>query len=320
MHGFRFCWLLFSAAWVLAGDAVAAEYRLLNGDTYQGEATGFDDYGLVFRLDIGGYTSRIGWGQLTQEALVQLRKNPQAAKLVEPFIDTPPAPKKQKQKKEIVLKEFLRLERPPKAGFFASLGSPTGLAIVLVLFLANLYAAYEVAVYRQRPALAVCGLSFVLPIVGPLLFLSLPSGEAAGEMLGEEDSAGPSSESLVSNPLSSGKKKTGPAPSSLGLAAMEKKKTEGGSLEGSVFKRGETTFNRRFFEATFAGFFRVVPSEAEKDLVLVVRAGKNEYIAKRISRISMGDMHVQVLRGGTEAQISFAEISEVLVRRKDAKG
>lgn len=319
MHGFRLYWLMLSAVWALANGAVAAEYRLLNGDVYQGEATGFDDYGLVIRMDIGGFTPRIGWGQLTQETLVQLKKNPQAAKFVDPFIDTPPEPKKQKPKKEIVLKEVPRLERPPKAGFFVSLGTPAGLGIVLVLYLANLYAAYEVSVYRNRPALAVCGLSVVLPVAGPLLFLSLPGEEAADDALGEAAPAGPNPEALVSNPLAPGKK-TGPAPSALGLATRDKKKAEGSSLEGAVFKRGETTFNRRFFETTFSDFFRVVPGEAEKDLVLVFRAGKNEYIAKRISRISMGDMHVQVLRGGTEAQISFVEISEVQVRRKGAQG
>jgi hypothetical protein len=86
-----------------------------------------------------------------------------------------------------------------------------------------------------------------------------------------------------------------------------------------VYNRSNTTFDRRFFETKFTGFFRVVPAENEKDLVLVVKAAKSEYIARRISRISMGEMHLQLQRGGTEVSVPFGEIMEVSVRNKDAK-
>ncbi len=322
MHGFcRWIWLTLGVGWLIGSSAVAAEFRLTNGDVYRGEATGVDDYGLVIRRDIGSFTPRIGWGQLTQETLIELKKNPQAAKFVEPFIELPPQPKApEKKKKQIVLKEVPRLERPEKTSLFASLLTPAGLTLLAVLFFANVYAAYEIARYRQRPALLVCGVSVVLPVVGPILFLSLPGAEAETEMSPETAPAGANPEMLVTNPLAPGKK-TGPAPTALGLAAADKKsKPVATSLEGAVFKRGETTFNRRFFETKLAGFFPLIATGPEKDLLVVVRAGRNEYVAKRISRISMNDMHVQVLRGGTEAQISFADISEVLVRRKDAKG
>lgn len=328
MHGFRTLWLVLGAGWLLGTSAFAAEFRLSNGDVYNGEGAAFDDYGIVIRREIGGYTPKIGWGQLTQETLIALKKNPQAAKFVEPFIETPPEVKPKPKKKEIVLKEVPRIDRPAKSGFFASLGTPAGMALLAILFLANLFMAYEVAVYRQRPAVLVCGISAVLPVFGPIVFLSLPGAEGALELPDEMAAAGADAEALVSNPLAIGKKtgpthigkKTGPTPTRLGLASVDKKGQEGATLEGAVFKRGDTTFNRRFFESKFAGFFRVIQGETEKDLVIVIRTGKNEYVVKRISRISMGDMHVQVLRGGTEAQISFGEISEVLVRRKDAKG
>jgi hypothetical protein len=54
-------------------------------------------------------------------------------------------------------------------------------------------------------------------------------------------------------------------------------------------------------------------------MVLVVRTAKQEYIARRISRISSSEVHLQLLRGNTEAGVPFGEISEVLVRHKDAK-
>ena len=85
------------------------------------------------------------------------------------------------------------------------------------------------------------------------------------------------------------------------------------------FKRGDFTLNRRFIETKFSGFFRVVPTEAEKDLVFVVRTNKNEYIAKRISRISSNEMHVTLLRGGIEQMVPFADITELQIRHKDAK-
>lgn len=317
MHGFRLIWSMLAAG-LLGFNLGAAEFRLTDGDVYKGEVASFNDFGLVIRREIGGYTPRIGWGQLTQETLQELKKNPEAAKYVDPFIDLPPEPKEKPKKKEIILKEVPRLERLEKTSFFASLANPAGLMLIAVFYLANLYGAFEVALYRQRSPLLVCGVSVVIPIVGPIVFLSLP-GADAGMDATQEMAGGPAPETLITNPLATGKK-TGPAPSSLGLAATDKKtKTEGAAFDGAVFKRGETTFNRRFFESKFSGFFPVIATGPEKDLVMVVRTGKSEYIAKRISRISMTDMHVQVLRGGTEAQISFGEIGEVLVRRRDAK-
>jgi len=319
MRVFRLLWFVLGVGCLWAASGMAAEFKLLNGDAYRGEAASFDDFGVVIRREIGGFTPKIGWGQFTQETLKELVKNPQAAKLVEPFIDTPPEPKKEKIKKEIVIKDVPRLERLPKTGLFASLGTPVGLLIVAVLFLVNLYGAYEVAVYRQRPAALVCGVSAVLPFVGPIIFLSLPSSDAGLEAEPELDAAAAAQEALVSNPLATGKK-TGPAPAAgLGIATDKKSKPVAASLDGAVFKRGETTFNRRFFESKLAGFFPLIATGPEKDLMVIIRTGKQEYAAKRITRISMTDMHVQVLKGGTEAQISFTEIQEIQVRRRDSK-
>ncbi|MCZ7640764.1 MAG: hypothetical protein M5U12_34740 [Verrucomicrobia bacterium] len=51
-----------------------------------------------------------------------------------------------------------------------------------MLYAANLLAAYEIARYRNRPVAVVCGLSALLPLLGPLIFLASPTLEAhAGE-------------------------------------------------------------------------------------------------------------------------------------------
>ncbi len=119
-----------------------------------------------------------------------------------------------------------------------------------------------------------------------------------------------------------GKLTTGPlakVPMASGLSIAHGEKPGGAAAaQGGpqVFKRGEFTFNRRFMETKFASFFRVVQSEKE---VLVVRAAKEEYIARRISRISTNEMHIQLLRGGNEVMVPFAEIIEVQVRPNDGK-
>ena len=88
-----------------------------------------------------------------------------------------------------------------------------------------------------------------------------------------------------------------------------------------MYTRGEFTLNRRFFETKFPGFFRVVPSEAEKELVIVIKAVRGEYVGKRISRISSNEMHVQLQSGNASAEvmIPFVEIQTVQIRHKDAK-
>jgi hypothetical protein len=99
----------------------------------------------------------------------------------------------------------------------------------------------------------------------------------------------------------------------LGLA----KGGSGGEAAGgeqSVYKRGDFTFNRRFVETKFANFFRVV---APADVVLVVRTSKEEFVAKRVSRIAANEMHLQLVRG-TEQMVAFADITEFQVKPKDA--
>jgi hypothetical protein len=88
--------------------------------------------------------------------------------------------------------------------------------------------------------------------------------------------------------------------------------------EAKAYKRGDYTFNRRFFETQFSGFFRVVPTDADKDMVLVVTTAKAEYVGKRISRISAADFFLQLLMpAGKEVGISFAEVAQIAVKHKD---
>jgi hypothetical protein len=314
MRSLRLLILICVALWGWSMPSFGGEYRLNSGDVIRGEPVSFNDDGLVVRLAIGGHSPRISWSKLTQESLQELAKNPQAMRFVEPFIDLPPVPKdKENKKKEIILKPVPRVEQVSNPSFFASFGTQAGLIILLVLYLGNLYAAYQIARYRYRPPGLVCGLAAVFPIIAPAIFLAMPPAPPAeedGQLLAEPESAG-----------AVGKATTGSLPkvamaSGLSIAQAAEKPAPAAAAAGpQVYKRGEFTFNRRFIETKFPSFFRVVQGEAEKDLVLLVRAGKEEHTAKRISRISATEMHLQLVRGG-EVSVPFGEITEIQVRKE----
>jgi len=90
--------------------------------------------------------------------------------------------------------------------------------------------------------------------------------------------------------------------------------------ETQVFKRGQFTFNRRFIETKFASFFGIARRDADKDMILLIKAARGEFPATRISRIAASDMHVEVRKGNasSEVQIPFVEISEIHLKHKDA--
>jgi hypothetical protein len=268
-------------------------------------------------LAIGGFSPQIRWTRFTQESLQELAKNPKAAAFADPFIEIPPeARPPEKKKREITVKPVEnRLPRYEKVGFSEAWTSPAALMILLVLYAANLYAAYEIALFRNRPPGLICGLSAVLPVLGPLVFLSLPSlDEQGAEVAAAPDST--EAPAAIAHAAAPGVAAGG----GLGIAkTAAKEEASAGAMVPAVFKRGDFTLNRRFVETKFSGFFRVVPIEAEKDLVLVVRTNKNEYVGKRISRISSNELHIMLLRGGAEQMVPFADITELQIRHKDAK-
>jgi hypothetical protein len=186
--------------------------------------------------------------------------------------------------------------------------TPAGFMVLGIFFFANLYAAFHIAKFRGRPIPLVVGTSVILPVIGPIIFLAMPSTDAVTPPPVEAPAA--------SNEVVSAEAKVAGMQSSLGLAAHQK----GGPKQDAqqqVYKRTEVTMDRRFFETKFAGYFRMVPENP--DMVLVVKTAKQEYVARRISRISSNEVHLQLLRGNTEVGVPFGEISEVLVRHKDGK-
>ncbi len=64
--------------------------------------------------------------------------------------------------------------------------------------------------------------------------------------------------------------------------------------EPIVSARGDFSFNRRFFETKFPGFFRAIRAEAEKDLVLLFKTSRGEFIGRRITNITPNELYLQV--------------------------
>ncbi len=295
--------------------ALAQSITLTDGTVLHGEAVSFSDQGLVVKLDTGAYSERVAWTKLTQESLKELLKNSKAASFAEPYLEVPLEEKQKAKQKEIVVKPVPgKMERPKeRVSLFAALTTPAGLLVVIALFLANIYAGYEVAVFRNQSAALVCAVSAFLPVFGPVIFLCLPAQEVTGEAT--EPAASPH-ESLLESSMAS-------APNlAHGLNIATLGKSSGAPAQAAAtYRRGEVTFDRRFFETRLSGYFRVVPAEAEKDMVIVIRSPRAEYVAKRISRITASEMFIQLQKGGaSEVNVSFGEIVEVQVRHKDAKG
>src|SRR6266571_5393006 len=194
MRGFRSIWLALCLGWHLGGTASAEEFKLANGNILRGELASADEDGLVVKLEVGGFSKREPWINFSQETLKELAKDPKVAPLVEPFIELEPEQiKARERQKEIVVKPVSnRVERSPtKPGLVAAFITPLGLAILSVLMLANLYAAHEIARFRQQPVALVCGLSVLFPGIVPVIFLSLPTrvAHAGAEVVAAEAAA-----------------------------------------------------------------------------------------------------------------------------------
>ena len=294
-------------------SALGTEFKLITGDVYRGELSTVDEEGVVVRLETGEFSPRIDWAKLSDDTLRILVDNPKAKRFAEPLIE-PAVELLQKPAPPITVRPVAtRVPMPEtKKGLWVALTSPMGLMLLLGLYVANLYAAFEVARFKWRPIGLVCALSAALPVMGWLIFLILPRRAAPEEENATESAV---AQTNITAPTSvTDAAKTGGA-AALGLS----KSSSAGGNEGlpKVFRRGETTFNRRFFETQFPSFFRVVTTEADRDLVLDVAAGKNSVVASRISRISANETHFKTATG-QEVGVSFAEISQITLRHKDA--
>ena len=241
------CWLGLAAA-VFAAETLA----LKDGSSVSGDIVKFDDYEVMIHTTADSYTN-IPWPQFSQEALKQLATVPKYRPLAEPFIE--PTAAARPAKADVSVHEVKRLPSPAQlhpsliGGLFQS---SLGLFLLLLIYAANLYAAYEVAVVRGKPIGLVLGLSAVLPIVGPIIFLSQPMQVVAEEAPPEADAAAAGA---------------APAPGQDQIqivAASWQPSAEEKKPQPQVFTRGAFTLNKRFVETKFAGFIGEPKGDALK--------------------------------------------------------
>jgi hypothetical protein len=307
---YQYC-LLLTFCGLFAGTAFAQTLHLTTGQTVTGELVSPDDKGFIVKQPDGSFGDRIPWGKLSQDDLKQLQGNPKVAQFVEPFIE---ADQQEKAKRaDIEIKPVNRLERPASRSLFAALGTTgIGILILLIIYGGNIYAAYEISIYRAQPAGLVCGVAAVAPLLGPIIFLSMPT--KLKKKVAEHQ---PVLEETVEAAIVADQASAEAAEAAAQAAAVP----AGPVLPPTKsFPRGQFTFNRRFVETQLPGYFAMNRPEADRDMELSVKAARGTYVAQRISRISPNEIYLQVQTGHAtqEVIIPFVEIQEVQLKHKDA--
>jgi hypothetical protein len=310
---------------VLTAVASAETFQLNDGQILSGEIVSYNENGLIVRLPDDKYSDRVPWSNFSQVDLRKLAQNSKIAPLVEPFIEVTQA--ERIEKTQIPPKPVPRLERPgPHSLLGAMFGSSVGIFTLLLLYAANIYAGYEISIFRARPVALVCGVAAVAPVIGPIIFLAMPMQIARKEAEESEPQAATQDPAfaLPSESSSQPVQESDSAPAhggGLRLAHSETAPSETSAApQAQVFQRGAFTFNRRFFETKFSGFFGVVRRDADKNTVLVVKAARGHYVAQRITRITANDVHLQVQKGpaSEEVMVPFSEIQEIQLKTQDA--
>jgi hypothetical protein len=213
--------------------------------------------------------------------------------------------------------------------------STLGILVLLILYGATVYAGYEVALFRAQPPGLVCGISAIplLGILAPIIFLSMrtrvakTAAEAREAAAAAADAAAPPiSPSGANSPSAANAEEVNPmqgaAPhsASLKLAPTDAGHDKSSIPETVTYQRGQFTFNRRFIETKFPGFFGVVRRDSDRDMLLLIKTARGEYAGQRISRIAANDLHLEIQRGAAteEVLIPFQEIQQIRLKHKDA--
>jgi hypothetical protein len=292
--------LVLWSAFFAHGQSSVVTFKLVDGATLKGTPLAVKDTFLQVKLEDGSYTN-VNWARISQETFRELEKNRMTAAYANIFLDPAPKSKTSVAKKEVIVKPVTRLERPKDGSLFSS---PVTILMLLVVWAASIYAGYEVAVFRQRPPALVATLGGVLPILGPVIFLAMPTYQPKEEVVYEQVEQAPVEEA--------------PAVVEEAPAAVEQEQPK--FPPPVVYPRGQFTFNRRFFETKFAGFLKLVPGEAERDKVIHIRSARGEHTGQRLAKVEPNELYLQVRKGTAteDVMIPFNEIYEVVVKHKDA--
>ena len=312
----------------LAGDGIS----LTNGDILNGEVADVDQNGIVVRVKIGGFSRRANWMQLTQESLKKIkllgetdpkrygvRINRQwvsADQFAEPFIE-PDESEMERNLPPGPVRGLVEPEVPSSVQVtskMAAYGSGGGIGLLVAIAIGSMVAGLGVAAFRESNALLAAGVSLVLPIVGPILFLEKPKVEYEDEDEDEyeyEEAEAPEGATMTDT---GGGAMAGMLPEAKKMSFAQAGPKQA-AAKPQTWTRGDTRFDRSFFQNNFPNYFKVVLGAAEREMVLALKTGKREYVGQRIKRISGTDVHMELLNG-KEQKISFSEIGTVDLRAK----
>jgi hypothetical protein len=253
----------------------------------------------------GGGLTNVAWHRFSQATLQKLASYGRLNQYASPFLNNIP-PQAPPEGPKITIKPVDRMERPASGGLFAS---PVMLLMFFLMYAANIYAGYEIAIYRQRNPMLVASLSALAPVIVPIIYISMRPMVSLDQM---EEAQQEVTEAEAAPVEAAPVEEAAGAPVETAPAQPQ--------FQATVYVRGQTTFNRRFFETKLAGFLKVVPGEAEKDLVLAISSARGAYVGRRLVRVSPNELTLLVVKGDAsqEVMIPFNEINEVQVRHEDA--
>ena len=290
------CLWLGGAAWACGEESLT----LTDGGTVVGKITKSDDNGLTLRLPGEVYAAtNVAWSRFSQASLKQLTVYPRIKLFVEPFIE--PDASQLPPKPEVQIKDVVRLAKPVNPSILGGIWhSGIGRFILLVLFGANLFAAYEISIVRAKPMLQVMGLAAVLPVIGPIIFLAMPlKAEAASSEAAAATGAGDATGEI-------------PAVEEIHIVEASWRQDEK-PAEAQVFSRGRFTFNKRFVETKFAGFVGVPKGDALK-FTMTLKTLQAEFAVERIAQVGQADAIFETPQG--QLTVAFTDIQEIKLNPK----
>jgi hypothetical protein len=291
-------WFGLTASVFAADTWTLTDGTSVSGDIVSGKA---DDYGVMIHTAADAYTT-FPWAKFSQDALKQFSANPKIKPFVDPFIA--PTATERPPKPEIKIKYEQTVKLPEHPSIFGGLlNSSLGLFILLVIYAANLYAAFEIAVVRGKPIGVAMAVSAVLPLIGPVFFLTQPIKMP------------PTEEELAAESAPAGAAPGSPQEEIQIVAASWQGSQEEKKPQPQVFSRGKFTLNKRFIETKFAGFIGEEKGDA-KTFTMEVKTLKETFAVERIMQVGATEAIFETPNG--QVTVPFADIQEIKLNPKTA--
>jgi hypothetical protein len=302
--------------------AATETFNLNNGSSISGEVTksSFNKDGVMVRLADGKWTSRVKWKELTKETLLQLAKNKDAKPYIPPeLIEVPIEIKiaERREAKKITIHPVeSKIERPAAPSKLAAIFySPVTLVLFVLMYGANIYAGYEVAIFKNRPMWLVCGTAALLPILGNVLFFALPQATVKSQEDIEAEIAAETAAQTPDRIQIGGASAEAPPP-----PPEEEAVTATAYPPTVVYAKGQFIINRRFFESKFNAYFKPTPDETEKDMLIIIKSSRGEFVGSRLGKAEQNEVTLLAIQGAQVAPVAipYVEITQIILKHRDA--